>query len=121
MLQTHVPSSLGSAERARWEALLEMEAANFQCDQSRIGATTLGVDLVKVSEKVQLRLVWKWARYFGVPKRVLWVLFGYFAHERKVMFEKNVSGPGKTITAILPGSKIILLKIVLQGATRRVL
>ena len=40
---------VGGAERPGWDALLEMEAVNFQCDQSRIGATTLGVDLVKVS------------------------------------------------------------------------
>ena len=61
---------VGCAERAWWEALLEMETVNFQCDKSSIGATTQGVDLAKVSEKVQLRLVWKWTRYFGVPQRV---------------------------------------------------
>ena len=31
---------VGGAERAWWEALLEMETVNFQSDKSSIGATT---------------------------------------------------------------------------------
>ena len=44
------------------------------------------------------------------------VLGGYFAHERRVMFENSVSDPMSTITAVLPGSKWseLLLSLFMQ-------
>ena len=45
---------------------------------------------------------------------------GHFAHERRVMFESNVSELMVTITAIWPRSKwpVLLVRIVLQDAMR---
>ena len=56
------------------------------------------------SKKWQLSVVWQWATYVGVPQRVARILRGHFAHERRVMFENNISSPTVTVTAILPGS-----------------
>ena len=46
-----------------------------------------------------------------------WVLCGYFAHERRVMFENSVSDPMVAIPAILPGQNVsvLLLRIVFAG------
>ena len=45
--------------------------------------------------------------HFGFPKRVLRVLCGYFAHDRRVPLDTNVSDPMSTIMAILPCSKMV--------------
>ena len=69
----------------------------------------LVVDLAKAVEKVQLSVVWYLAICFGFRQKVLRVLCGYFAHERRVMFVKKISDPMSTVTAILPGSRWYVL------------
>ena len=80
------------------------------------------VDLAKAFQKVQLKVVWVWARHFGFPQRILRVLCRYFQHQRKVIFQGCMADPLQTITAILSGSKWsgLLLRIVLQDALSEV-
>ena len=82
--------------------------------QNGEGATTIVVDLAKASKTVQFRVVWKCATYFHFSQAVSWVLCGYFAHERRAMFESHVSEPMVIITAILTSSKwsVLLLIVV---------
>ena len=101
----HVPSSLGCAEREGWEALLEMETVNFQCDQSSIGATTQGVDLAKVFRKVQAQTCVEVSEVLRCSAKgamgALWILR---ARATSDVREECVR-PCDCHTAILPGSK----------------
>ena len=69
----------------------------------------LVLDLVEALARVSLP-VWAWATHFNLPRKVLRVLCGYFAHQRRVQFEPSV-------TAIL-GSKwsCLFLRMVFQDA-----
>ena len=62
--------------------MLEMETLDLKFGQDSKGATTLVVDFAKAFEKVQLSVVWQWAKQIDHPHRVLRVLSGHFAHER---------------------------------------
>lgn len=68
-------------------------------------AATFVVDLAQALQRVQLNVVWPWARYFDLPQRILRVLCGCFAHARRVLFENEVTDPMITVTAVLPGSE----------------
>ena len=69
----------------------------------------LVLDLVEALARACLP-VWAWATHFNLPRKVLRVLCGYFAHQRRVQFEPSV-------TAIL-GSKwsCLFLRMVFQDA-----
>ena len=74
--------------------------------QQSIGAVTLvgclAETFYKVQLTVQLTVGWHSAMHLNLPRRVL---FGYFAHERRVMFENNVLDHMTAVTSILPVSK----------------
>ena len=111
---------VGGAEGAGWEALLAMETMDLEEGRNSIRATWIMVDLAKVFQKVQLNFVWKWAMCCVFPQTVLRALYGYFAHERLLSFENNVSEPMSTITALFLGSQwsVLLSRIVTQDAMR---
>ena len=60
--------------------------------------------------------------HLKMPRKSLWVLCGFFEHQRRVQFEGCVAEPFQTITGVLPGSKwSCLLRIVLQDAMSEVI
>ena len=67
---------------AACEALLGLDKGGENTE----AAATLAVDLAQAFEKVQLIVVWQWA---NSPQRVLRVLCGYFAHERRLRYAKS--------------------------------
>ena len=101
-----------------WEILMEMERYNGSAKEEDQGAVALVLDLAKAFERVSLPVFWAWATHLIFPRKILRVLCGYFAHQRRVQFEACVAEPLQTISAILPGSKwgCLLLRIVLQDA-----
>ena len=97
-----------------------METMEPEEGRNSIRATLVMVDLAKVFQKVQLSVVWKWAMCCVFPQTVLRALYGYFARERLLSFENNVSEPMSTITALFLGSQwsVLLSRIVTQDAMR---
>ena len=79
---------------------------------------TLVVDLASAFEKVQLKVVWRCATYYGILQSILPVVCGYFEHQRWVLFEGCVADPLQTITAIIPGPKwtVLLLHTLMRNA-----
>ena len=61
-------------------------------------------------------------RGFKFPQRLLIVLCGYCAHEKRLGYGDSFSELLSTVTASLPGSKlsVLLLKIVMKDATTKV-
>ena len=82
----------------------------------------LVLDLAKAFERDSLPVVWAWATHFSFPRKILWVLRGFFEHQRRVQFEGCAAEPLTTVTAILPGSKwsCLLLRVVLHDALSEV-
>ena len=80
------------------------------------------LDLAEAFERVRLPVVWAWVTHFSFPRKILRVLCGYFEHQRRVQFEGFAAEPLRTITVILPVSKLscLLLRIVLQDALSEV-
>ena len=50
-------------------------------------------DLPKAFEKVQLIAVWNWTWYFAFKMLLLCLRCGYFAHQRRVVFEGGAAAP----------------------------
>ena len=77
---------------------------------------TLVLDLARQFERVSFSVVWAWATHVDFTRKILWVLRGYFEHQRRVQFEECVVAPLQTITAVLLRSKwsCLLLRVVLQ-------
>ena len=99
----------GGAQRTVWEILLEMERFKYRAGEEESGAVALVLNLAKAFERVSLPVVWAWATPFSFTRKILRVLRGYFEHQRRVQFEGCAAEPPRTITAILPGSKVELL------------
>ena len=61
-------------------------------------------------------------RGFKFPQRLLIVLCGYCAHEKRSGYGDSFSEPLSTVAASLPGSKwsVLLLRIVMKDATTKV-
>ena len=95
---------------------MEMERFKYRAGEEELGAVTLVLDLAKAVERVSLLVVWAWATRFSFPRKILRVLCGYFEHQRRVKFEGCVAH--RTITAILPGSKCIVLQDALSEVTK---
>ena len=53
-------------------------------------------DSAKAFERVRLEVVWRCARHFGFPQKVMMILCGYFEHPRRVWFEGCVADPLQT-------------------------
>ena len=112
----------GGVQRTVWEVLTEVERLMGRARAEDQKAVALVLDLAKVFERVSLLVVWAWATHFSFPRKILRLLCGNFEHQRRVQFERCVTEPLTTITAILPGSKwsCLLLRIVLQAALSEV-
>ena len=112
----------GGAQQAVWEILMDAERFDGKAKEAEQGAVDLVQDLAKAFERVGLPVVWEWATHFSFPRKIWWVLCGYFEHQRRVQFERCVAEPLKTISATLPGSKwsCLLLGIALQDALSEV-
>ena len=108
----------GGAQRTVWEVLMEMERFNGRTKAEDRGAVALELHLAKAFERVNLPVVWAWAKHFSFPRKILRVLCGYFEHQRRGC----VAEPLQTITAFLPRSKWsgLPLRIVLQDALSEV-
>ena len=57
------------------------------------GAVALVLDLAESFERVSLPVVWAWAMHFSFPRKILWVLCGYFEHQRRAQVEGCVAEP----------------------------
>ena len=103
----------GGAQQTVREFVLE----KYRAGEEDVGAVALVLVLAK-----HLSGLWTWATHVSFPRKILWVLCGYFKHQRRVQFEGCAAEPLRTITAILPHSKwsCLLLRIVLQDALSEV-
>ena len=108
----------GGAQQTVWEFVLE----KYRAGEEDVGAVALVLVLAKAFERVSLPVVWTWATHVSFRRKILWVLCGYFEHQRRIQFEGCAAEPFLTITAILPGSKLscLLLRVVLQDALSEV-
>ena len=97
----------GGIQQTVWEILLEMERFKYRAGEENLKAV-LVQDLTKAFERVSLAVVWTWATHFSFASKILRVLYGYFEHQRHVQLAGCVAEPLRTITAILPGSKVKL-------------
>ena len=86
-------------------------------------AVTIVVDLAKAFERVQLSVVWHWAKQFWLSAKNIQSTLRNCAHARKVIFENEASEPSVTVTVILPGSiwSVLLLRIVKQEAMSNII
>ena len=108
----------GGAQQTVCGILMEMVRFNGRAKAEEHGAVAVVLDLAKAFERVSLPVVWAWATHFSFPRKILWVLCGYFEHQGRVQFEGCAAEPLRTITGILPGSKwsCLQLRTVLQDA-----
>ena len=90
---------VSGAEVAAWEALLEMEFLAAKGGENATAAATLVVTLANAFKKVQLIVIWQCASYSRFPERVLTVLRGYFAHERRLRYKDSFSEPLRSVAA----------------------
>ena len=83
-----------TAESAVWQQLVQLESLDCSTDDdtTEVAAAVL-LDLVKCFEEVQLIHVWRWGCYWGVPRRLLWVILGVFAFQRRIVVDGAHSIP----------------------------
>ena len=113
-----------TAEAAAWHQLVMSEGVDATCDDpSALAVTTVLLDLVKCSEKVQLMHVWRWGLYWGVPSGLLKLILQVFSFQRALVVEGSHSRLLHTINAIVPGSvfSCAVLHIVLIWPCDRLL
>jgi hypothetical protein len=105
-----------TAESAVWQQLVAAEGLDLDDDcESAIVRGTVLLDLIKCFENIALAHVWLWGRHWGVPSRLLRVMCGVFAFQRRLVVEGSHSLPLQTCTAIVAGSTFscAILHIVL--------
>ena len=105
----------GGAKQTVWENLMEMERFSGNAKGEDQGTVALVLDPAKAFERVSLPVVWVWATHFSFPRKILRVLCGDFEHQRRVQFEGCATEPLRTITAILPGSKLLPIAHCVAG------
>ena len=118
-------SGTGSgAEAAAWEALVAHEADDITCTdpESEMEATVI-MDLVKAFERVSLKVVWQWAKYYNFPLSVAAMVLQIFHFPRRVIVQGCTSEEVRTAAAIVAGSKysVLLLKMVITWPMDRLL
>ena len=62
---------------SKWKDLITVPARKDQ------GATTLVLDVAEALERDSLPVVWAWTTHFKFPVKILFVLCGYFEHQRR--------------------------------------
>ena len=55
------------------------------------------VDLATPFERVSFLLVWAWATHFSFPRKILRVLCGYFEHQKRVQFKRDMAEMAKKV------------------------
>ena len=105
----------GGARQTEWTFLMEVGRFSANAKGEDQGAVALVLDLAKAFESVSLPVVWAWATHFSFPRKISRVLCGFFEHQRRVQFEGCAAEPLRTLTAILPGSSIVLQDALSEG------